>query len=91
MLWLIIALIVGVGLTVLVFWLRNRDIKVKWYEWFIGIIGLLLLLFTIQNYIGAQAELESTAANMFLVVTGLPALILLAVAATLVWRRRAAG
>lgn len=89
--WFIIALIVGVGLTALVFWLRSREIVVKWYEWLIGVVGLGLLLYTIQNFVTAFAELESEAAWMFLLVLGLPALILLVVAWLLPWRRQRAG
>ena len=89
--WLIIGLIAGAAVLGLVLWMRGRDISVKWYEWLIGAIGLLLLLFTIQNYAGSLAELESTAANMFLLVSGLPAIILLAVAWQLVARRQRAG
>ena len=89
--WLIIGLVAGAALLALVLWLRGRDIKVTWYEWLIGAIGLLLLLFTIQNLVGSLAELESTAAYMFLLVTGLPSLILLAVAWQLVARRQWAG
>ncbi len=90
--WLIIGLVAGAAVLALVLWLRNRDIKATWYEWLIGVIGLLLLMFTIQNFFGSQAELESTAASMFLLVTGLPAIILLAVAWQLIARRqRAAG
>lgn len=85
--WFIIALILGAGLLALVLWLRSRDIKVTWYEWLIGVVGLLLLLFTIQNFAGSFIELEPTAAWMFLLVTGLPALILLAVVWQLAWRR----
>ena len=90
-LWIPISLIVGAGLVVMVLWLRSRDIKVTWYEWLIGAIGLLLLLFTIQNFVTAFAELESAAAWMFLLVLGLPALILLVVAWLLVWRRQRVG
>jgi hypothetical protein len=89
--WLIIGLVAGAAVLGLVMWMRSRDISVKWYEWLIGAIGLLLLLFTIQNFFGSQAELESTAANMFLLVTGLPALILLAVSWQLIARRQRAG
>ncbi len=90
--WLIIGLVAGAALLALVLWLRGRDIKVTWYEWLIGAVGLLLLLFTIQNLLGSFAELESTAAYMFLLVTGLPSIILLAVAWQLVARRqRVAG
>jgi len=87
--WLIIGLILGAVLLGLVLWLRGRDIKVTWYEWLIGVIGLLLLLFTIQNFAGSFIELEPTAAWMFLLVTGLPALILLALAWQLARRHRA--
>jgi len=86
-----IGLIVGAALLALVLWLKGRDIRVAWYEWLIGIVGLLLLLFTIQNLVGSLAELEPTAAYMFLLVTGLPALILLVVAWQLVARRQRAG
>ena len=89
--WFIVALVVGVGLTALVMWLRNRDISVTWYEWIIGIIGLLLLLFTIQNSLTAITELESTASMMFLLVFGLPALILLVVSWQLVARHNRAA
>ncbi len=86
--WLIIGLVAGAAVLALVLWLRNRDIKATWYEWLIGVLGLLLLMFTIQNFFGSQAELESTAASMFLLATGLPSVILLAVAWQLIARRQ---
>ena len=90
--WLIVGLVFGAALWALLLWLRNHNIKVAWYEWLIGVIGLLLLLFTIENYFGSGKELEQTVAYMYLLVTGLPAVILLAIAWVLVQRRhRAAG
>ena len=89
--WFVTALIVGAVLGGLFFWLRSRDIRVTWYEWLIGIVGVLLILFTIQNYAGSLNEVKSTAANLFLLASGLPALILLAVAFQFVWRRNRAG
>ncbi len=88
--WLIIGLVAGAAILALVMWMRNKGISMTWYEWLIGVIGLILLMFTIQNFVGSQAELESTAANMFLLITGLPALILLAIAWQLVARRQRA-
>lgn len=87
--WLVIGLIIGAALIWLVSAMKGKGISMKWYEWIIGIIGLALLLFTVQNYFGSQAELEPTDANMFLLVTGLPALILLAVTWQLVIRHKA--
>ena len=86
--WLVIGIIVGVLILGLAMWMRNRNMSMTWYEWIIGIVGLALLLFTVQNYFGSQAELEPKAATMFLLVTGLPALILLAVTWQLVIRHK---
>ena len=91
--WFIIALVVGAGLVALAWWLSSKGIKITWYEWLIGIVGLFLLLFTIQNYFGSVDEVESTAANLFLLAIGLPALVMLIVAGVLPWvrNRRAAS
>lgn len=89
--WLIIGLIVGVAILGLVIWLRGMNFSLKWYEWLIVAIGLLLLLFTIQNFVGASAELAPEAALMFLLVTGLPALLLFAVVWQLAARRKKAA
>lgn len=79
--WLIIGLLLGAFLIWLFSFLKDKGITMKWYEWVIGLVGLALLLFTIQNYFGA--------ANMFLLVTGLPAVILLVVTWQLVVRHKA--
>ena len=50
----------------------------------IGVPALMMLIFTVQNYLGASAELEPTAANMFLLVTGIPGLVLLVISAALI-------
>ena len=89
--WFIIALVVAVGLTMLVFWLRSRDISLTWYEWLIGVVGLILLFFTLQNFFGSLDEGESTAATTFLLMTGLPALIMLVIAFMLPFRRSRAA
>ena len=85
--WLLVGVIVGALLIWLGIALNNARKQGTWYEWLIGLIGVALLLFTIQNYFGSQAELEPKAANMFLLVTGLPSIILLLVAWQL-WARR---
>ena len=85
--WFIIGIVFGTALLALVLWLRSKNIKVTWYEWLIGVIGLALLLYTIQNVVGLLTEIEPTATWMFALAIGLPALILLAVAWQLAWRR----
>jgi len=85
--WLIAGLIVGGAILALFFWLRNRGTKVNWYEWLIGIAGVMLLLLAAQNYFGLRAEFEEGMGNWILLAVGLPAIILMALAASLVWRR----
>ena len=85
--WLIIGLVFGAGLLMLVLWLRKREIRVKWYEWIICALGLLLLLFTIQNFTASFAEYEGHAAWTFLWIFGLPAIVLIGIALMLPWLR----
>ena len=86
--WLIIGMILGALILGLVLWLRSKNMSMKWYEWLIGIIGVALLLFTIQNFVGSYAEFESTAGNVYLLLLGLPALILLGATWRLVIRHK---
>jgi len=83
--WLIIGLLLGLGLIGLVFWLRSQKIRVTWYEWLLGVVGLLLLLFSLQNYQASLAALEPVAPGMFLLVFGLPGLVLVLLAVVLAW------
>ena len=88
--WFVIALILGGLVGAFALWMRSKDMKMAWYTWLIGIVGLFLLLFTIQNYVGSVNEFEDSAATMFLLVLGLPAVILLAVAGVLGYREMSA-
>ena len=84
--WFVIALILGGLVGALALWMRSKDMKMAWYTWLIGIVGLFLLLFTIQNYVGSVNEFESSAASMFLLVLGIPSVVLIAIAAVLGYR-----
>lgn len=85
--WFLIGLVVGSLILGLIWGMKHSNSNLVWYEWLIGIAGLALLLFTTQNFFSSLAELESQAAYMFLLVTGLPSLILLAITWQLVARR----
>ncbi|AII60050.1 MAG: dehalogenase [Dehalococcoides mccartyi] len=85
--WLIISFVLGALLLGLVMWLRARHVSLTWYEWVLGIIGLALLLSTILFATDALGETEPKAATMFLLVLGIPAVILLALSWQLTVRR----
>lgn len=85
--WLLLGLALGAGLLFLVVWLRGRGVNLAWYEWLLGLLGIALLLFACQNYQASVAEFQPTAPRMFLLVFGLPALLLLILTVFLVWFR----
>ena len=85
--WLIIGLIFGALIWFLITLQQNKKFVITWYEWVLGIVGLALLFFTIQNFFGSFQELEPKAAWLFLLVTGLPSVVLLAIPCLLATRR----
>ena len=86
--WLVSGAIAAAFLFLMAAFFKNKGYAVKWYAWLLGIIAMLLVLFTAQNYFGSQAEFWPKAANMFLVIGGVPALILLVVTWQLIVRTK---
>ena len=89
--WTLFTIILVAILTLLVVYVFNKKIRVCWWEWVLFGIGILLLVFALQNTFGAAAEGESKAGFMFLWTLGIPALILIVVPAVLVQRRQSVG
>lgn len=90
--WFIIGIVLGGALLGLMWLMRNKGVSLTWYEWLIGIVGVALLLYGIQNLAGGLVETETTAGWLLLVVFGVPALILLTATWQLVRRHhRRAG
>jgi hypothetical protein len=85
--WLLFGILLGLAIMALAFWLRNKAIAVRWYEWLLGGLGLALLLFSIQNYFAATKEFEPFAPGMFIMVFGLPGTALVLMAVCLSWWR----
>ncbi len=84
MTWLILGLLFGAGF----FWLATRSsFKLRWYEWVLAVLAVILILFAIQNYSASQAEFEPRAGSIMLWMFGLPGLILGIVAGVLAWMR----
>ena len=80
--------IFAVVVTALVFLVIKQGISVRWWEWLIGAVGIALLIFTVQNFLGSFTENEPKAAWMFWLVLGLPSLIILAIPTVLVLMRK---
>ena len=82
MLWIILGAVVGIG-----FYLAATKMSLTWYEWILAVLGVVLILFAVQNYNASQLELEARAAGLFLLLFGLPGLILAALGFILPWMR----
>lgn len=86
--WFIMGLAIGALILAGALLLRGRGFSVRWYEWALALLGLLLLMFSLQNYWATRAEHWSSGTPFtFLLIFGVPglALLLLAVALAL-WR-----
>jgi hypothetical protein len=83
----IIGMVVGAGVMALVFWLSLKEIAVRWYEWIIGALGFMLVVWAVHDFFGSMAEYNEAAGRMLLWIIGVPALILLVLAVFLPWWR----
>lgn len=88
MAWFILGMFLTLVTLALLYWLRIKMIRLTWYEWGLGVIGMAIILFAAQNTIGSFMELESKAGLMFLFFPGLIGLVILALAVRLAWQRR---
>jgi hypothetical protein len=84
---LIIGMVIGAGLMALVFWLARTSIAVRWYEWLLGALGFVLATWAVNDFFGSMAEYNEAAGRTLLWILGIPALILIALAVFLPWRR----
>ncbi len=80
MLWFVIGLLLGVLLLLLVGCVRQKRIRIAWYQWVLGVIGVAILLLMLQNILGFRQELESAAQTFTIVSMGIPGVLVLAVA-----------
>lgn len=85
--WILIGLLLGILFTWTAIKLTSKNLKVLWYEYVLGALGLLLFLFVAQNLVGSIDEWEMQAFWMFVVILGLPSLLLMGIPALRIVRR----
>lgn len=83
----IFGMVIGAALMWLVFWLMQKEISIRWYEWILGALGLMLAVWAIHDFFASMAEYNEAAGRTLLWILGVPALILLALAVFLPWWR----
>jgi uncharacterized membrane protein len=83
----IFGMIAGAALMGLVLFLSMKGIAVRWYEWLLGALGLVLAVWAVNDFFASIAEHNEAAGRTLLWILGIPAVILLALAVFLPWRR----
>jgi len=81
-LWLIFGAVIALG-----FYFAATKMSLTWYEWVLAALGVILVLFAIQNYSASSFEIESRAGGILLMMFGLPGVILAALGFVLPWMR----
>jgi len=89
--WFLLGAVIVGGFVLLLNWMRSNNRSFTWYEWLLGVIGLALLVFAVQSFYGSMVEDESQAAWMFLLIFGVPAIIVFAITWRLAARRQQSG
>lgn len=79
-------LILGAAIAMALYFAATK-LSLTWYEWVLVGLGLILILFSVQNYVMFGVEFEARAQGMFLLLFGLPGLILAAVGFVLPYLR----
>ena len=75
----VLATLLGFGLA----WL-NKKYKFQWHTWVLSITGSFLIIFTIAWSVSSVLEGEIQAANMGLLVFGLPVLVIFGITRRLI-------
>lgn len=86
--WFLFGIVLGVGILAVVLSVRARKIAVRWYEWLMGAVALILALLILQNFLASYAEHEPRAAWMGVLFMGIPCAVLAVLAMRLPRQRR---
>jgi len=76
--WYLLGIVIGGGTIALWFSVKDK-VTLKWYEWVLSMLTILLFAFTLQTVFGSFAEYEAQAAWMSLVFLGIPTIILVVI------------
>lgn len=80
----------AVGFVWLLIW-SNKRRPFRWYSWVLAVTGGLTAIFALQWAVSSVMEGEPQAANMGLLLFGVPALVLLGITSRLVLRDGRSG
>ena len=74
--YMLLGFLLGGGAVYLAMLLKEKTIKLTWYEWILVVLGFVLFLFLGQTFVASFLEGEPRAAWMSLIFLGLPILLI---------------
>jgi len=74
--YMLVGFLLGGGAVYLGMLLKEKTIKLTWYEWILVVLGFVLFLFLGQTFVASFIEGEPRAAWMSLLFLGLPILLI---------------
>jgi len=77
-LYVLVGFFLGGGAVYLGVFLKEKAIKLKWYEWTLIVLGFVIFVFMTQTFIASFGENQPQAAWLSLLFLGLP-IVLIAV------------
>ena len=83
-----VSVIVALAVGALVVWLIKSGVSVRWWEWLMGVIGVILIIVTLQHVFATFVENQPAALWPGVLTFGVPAIILLAIAGQFIARRQ---
>ena len=87
--WTVFTVILVAALALFAAYVFNKKIAVKWWEWVLLGLGVLLFVFGLQNLFGGLAEGEAKAAWLLFATFGIVGLILIVVPIILIQKHKA--
>ena len=75
--YVVIGFLLGGGVVYLWSYLKDKAVKLVWYEWVLFILAGFLFIFLGQTFIGSFLEGKSQAAWMSVVFIGIPIIIMM--------------
>jgi hypothetical protein len=89
--WIIFAFILGAITFWLISWRRNKNLFPIWYEWLLGVVGVVSILAASQQYFGSLREDYLQAGLLGALMFGIIGLVFLATAWQFLVRRKNAA
>ena len=89
--YMLVGFILGGGVVYLWMMLKAKSVQMRWYEWLMAVLGVLIFLLMGQTFIASLGEDQPQAAWMSLIFMGIPFLLLVVGTARSLGARRPKG